>query len=1268
MNKQDNIKEKSPPGLSPKAVFGIRTDIPQNVQFFSGEKCAYAAGNYIVISTIKDKLQYFFPATPEYGEITSFGIDEFNDTIMLAIAQKTLDKSIITLKFISRVELTVEHQKTNKLSLADMDPGDYFISVSINVLRGYIAGLVGPKTPSTLAIYHYDLRKNEVKVHTIIRMVNPIAHRFVQFNPMNPYFISIYGDGGFSVLQISEVDKKTVNKVEVDPRTPQYQEFSNYLFNFVSCTWISKSRVAFLNSSCDVFVIDFARKLENPLKKGIKSVSIFDTQSRGKCIFSKNGNLFVTRDDGLIIKLEEKQQNDKAIVYEKIYAGPKFVQNLPRMEVHSLSINNAQNSLPSFSAILISTETSQLFYVDISNENALTDGNNYKYFLCPFHSEDITCVDVAKMKPILATCSKDRYIKIWNYINLQLENSELFEEEPIYLAFHPNGLHLGVLFREKFRLMNILEKGIVSYRDFPIYQPADIKFSNFGNFFSICFKNSFQIYNFYTCEVVFTSKSVEGHAGEVTALVWDQDDSGFATCGQDGRAFYWTLYSKEPQQIEYHNREMRFNGVGIYSYEENNQVNKKLLLLDENILIEVGQTIKDPNNLNTLTNKKEDQYSSIKVDNKKEKPKILLKDESFSQLVYDHESKLIITSSAREHAPTIRITRYPLQIDQKEIITYQANAFGVKSIRTTFDMTHLFTTGKDKCLFFFNINNVIKTDKRDETLETDLILVKKDDLDKEALELKSKLQRIDSEIEKEKETFDKIKSELENEKSINESLLKNEKERFAKERSDLETKIFTQRKFLEEELAKIRGEHKEKMEDLRHDQEKNKMGKDKDKEKENENFEKEKNKDSNYLIQTKKRLNDELKKIQEGFEKRITDLNKEIKVLQDKNEGLSSDIDKVKTEMMDSNDTQISMKRLELENLKTEFENIKKNFNHKEDSLKDESKKIKDLIRAKENKKTKERGELQALQQENSKLAKQIEELRLDISEKNQTIEEKNNIKRELEKENQELEKFKFVLNYKIKELKQEKDPKENKLQTLEKQAKDMDREIKNFEFAQANYIINLSTNHEIMKLYERQISDTEKRIEKLKNYKKLFQESLYHSMKRAKDHKGLKKELVNLKRLFLDKEFIEMVEKPYESNYESQRQFFENNITDYKQKIENTQKLFGQDHQKIMRENMNLIKIVNELEREKKDIESIPHDSYNPNKPSSILKPKASIKENLPLFAKGNSSSNEQQATLLKKELYEIEKELQLIKLKQKKEKENKEKGKKDTKITSNV
>ena len=144
--------------------------------------------------------------------------------------------------------------------------------------------------------------------------------------------------------------------------------------------------------------------------------------------------------------------------------------------------------------------------------------------------------------------------------------------------------------------------------------------------------------------------------------------------------------------------------------------------------------------------------------------------------------------------------------------------------------------------------------------------------------------------------------------------------------------------------------------------------------------------------------------------------------------------------LMAKNDNEISIKRAELEKLRIKYEDHEREFKKKKAEKEADIFHRKEHIKTKENKRTKERGELLTLTQDNDKLNKQIQELINDKREKDITIIDKNNIKRELEKENQELEKFKFVLNYKIKELKHEKDPKENKLQTLEKQAKDMDR------------------------------------------------------------------------------------------------------------------------------------------------------------------------------------------------------------------------------------
>jgi len=463
---------------------------------------------------------------------------------------------------------------------------------------------------------------------------------------------------------------------------------------------------------------------------------------------------------------------------------------------------------------------------------------------------------------------------------------------------------------------------------------------------------------------------------------------------------------------------------------------KKLLLLDENSLIEV-QSNKE------ISNKKEDNFTSNKNEvTKKEKPKILYKDDNFSNLIYDQDAKIIIVSSLKESAPAIKMARYPQQLEPRDFLSFQANCLGVKAMRASFDMSNLFTSGKDKCLFFFLLNNVTKNDKRDETLETDLILVKKDDLDKEVKELKGKLDKIDDEINREKESFAILKAQLENDKNINDNLLKNEKERFAREKSDLDQKIESQRNYFERELDKLKREQKEKMDELHQEHEKNKMAKEKDKEKEIENFDKEKSKDSNQIIQVRRRFNEELKTLQDNYEKKISDLNKTIKNLEEKKKMLNKDIEDMLKDRMDRNDNEISIKRAELEKLRLKYENHERDFKKKKAEKEADIYQRKEQIKAKENKRTKEKSELSTLTQENDKLTKQIMELENDKKEKDNTIIEKNNIKRELEKENQELEKFKFVLNYKIKELKHEKDPKENKLQTLEKQAKDMDRVI----------------------------------------------------------------------------------------------------------------------------------------------------------------------------------------------------------------------------------
>ena len=76
----------------------------------------------------------------------------------------------------------------------------------------------------------------------------------------------------------------------------------------------------------------------------------------------------------------------------------------------------------------------------------------------------------------------------------------------------------------------------------------------------------------------------------------------------------------------------------------------------------------------------------------------------------------------------------------------------------------------------------------------------------------------------------------------------------------------------------------------------------------------------------------------------------------------------------------------------------------------------------------------------------QIEAQKAELESRRATIEDKDGRIIELKKKTQELEKFKFVLDYKIKELKRDILPRENNIASLHEQVNKMQIEVKHFQ------------------------------------------------------------------------------------------------------------------------------------------------------------------------------------------------------------------------------
>ena len=145
-----------------------------------------------------------------------------------------------------------------------------------------------------------------------------------------------------------------------------------------------------------------------------------------------------------------------------------------------------------------------------------------------FHSAKITGMDVCVRKALLATCSWDKSVKVWNYLEHTLECSKEFDESATALAFHPSGLLLVVAFEESIRIMNIYEQDFVVIKEIPIKMCKEIKFANGGHLFAIANHAVVQVFQTYTGDnppqYVF-----RGHSTKVKSIQWQEDDLGFYT-------------------------------------------------------------------------------------------------------------------------------------------------------------------------------------------------------------------------------------------------------------------------------------------------------------------------------------------------------------------------------------------------------------------------------------------------------------------------------------------------------------------------------------------------------------------------------------------------------------------------------------------------------------------------------------------------------------------------------------------------------------------
>merc|ERR1712196_368502 len=188
----------------------------------------------------------------------------------------------------------------------------------------------------------------------------------------------------------------------------------------------------------------------------------------------------------------------------------------------------------------------------------------------------------------------------------------------------------------------------------------------------------------------------------------------------------------------------------------------------------------------------------------------------------------------------------------------------------------------------------------------------------------------------------------------------------------------------------------------------------------------------------------------------------------------------------------------------------------------------------------------------------------------------------DLKKKNQELEKFKFVLDYKIKELRKQIEPKDLEINGMKETIKEMDAELERynktnqaFELDNASLQLKLDALQKELLKQRTQLADADA-------LNRRFRTDLEETVLYIQDYKMLKASV----KLLYQRHCGEAVESTHldedvQKEYTRQREYLEKSVENLKRKLAKDTDLHRYEATRFMQENASLIKEINDLRRE---------------------------------------------------------------------------------------
>uniref|UniRef100_A0A8C3R6X7 Cilia and flagella associated protein 57 n=1 Tax=Cyanoderma ruficeps TaxID=181631 RepID=A0A8C3R6X7_9PASS len=1127
----------------PVAVFGCRPRVAGGVCFLEEQVVLHAAGAGCLRLHLEHKWHNFIPGTEKSRGVQALAVSP--DRRFLAVSEAGGERPVLAV-----YELTAERARLRKVLAADELPARQTVSLAFSPDSFLLAAATAPPE-GHLTCWLWEKQQ---LVATLKKILPLFFVPQVSFNPQDNTQVCITGNGFFKLFKYSEGYLKQMNLQRGEPE------------NYLCHAWLSEEEVI---CGTDTGKLSLFETGELHWEKRIFDLCffIFKSLSFPNCISGVSSGLAFedsglqqhsvpqisavaayskgfacSPSPGVVLLFEKTMEKEIYKESQEVWLPQDLFSTEPkksgRQDITCICFS------PSEETMVVSTSKNQLYMFTMFSTKLIRKTSYFAYMNFPLHSNSITGLDMCTWKPILATCSLDRSVRIWNYKRNTLELCKEYQEEAYTVSLHPTGLFCLVGFADKLRFISLLYEDMNVFKEFAVKKCRECSFSNGGHLFGAVNGNVIQIYSSITFENV---TNLKGHTGKV-------NDTKIVSCDTHGAVYEWNLLT-DKKESECVLKTCVYSSIS--------------LTYDAKIVFAVGsdQTLKEISK--SLIQHEVPAYDVV-----------------YTTVAASRSGRMIFVGTS---LGTIRAMKYPLSL-KKDFNEYQAHAGAVTKMTVTSDDQFLLTASEDGCIFVWKVHDKEGGGVEGQELDyAEEVLIMRSDIDEKAIQ---DLQICVRDLQTESEYELRLKD------MYCEGKIKALEENFTQEINSLKTK----HQILEEEKEKQELQHQVQLSELMDKQAKEvqqlefdshqKLSMENEKYQElqvkSQKMEEEYEKQLHNLEESKTRAVAELK---EHYEKKLKHksvqleeakgkIRKQIEAHEEMERQIYEEGDKEILELKDKYERQLLEEKESNIQLKGEIGVLNKRLNSLQKDFKDQNRDIEEM-----------KLEQQARQGIIKSLEKDILALNTDIKKRTETILEKEKHIYDLKMKNQELQNFKFVLSYRIEEFKKQIESRENDIETMKKQISEMEEELEQFRKESIELKLKITQLQQKQKATAREVHREMEKKQDMETLIKRFKADLHNCVSFINDSRKIKDNIRELYSKYVHQSDTVTEDADLQQQYKKQQEYNERHLAVIRKKVMKDKEMHHTAYMRVIQENVSLIKEINDLRQELRVANARVHD-----------------------------------------------------------------------------